>query len=228
MSTPPPAPPALIFTPPAIADPPPAPPAPPASPPTPTPTDPAADPADPADPALGPAGEKALAEWKKRAKDAEATAKAHAAKVKEYEDAQKSENELLADRATAAEAKAAAATRLAVAAKVEALATGRFTSAQDAVDALAGDADTFLADDGMVDPAAINAALTGLLERKPHWAAGASGPTRPQPDPSQGARPGGTPTLDQQIADAQATGDTKRSLALKTLKLRQAQSSAPQ
>lgn len=47
-------------------------------------------------------------------------------------------------------------------------------------------------------------------------------PLRPAPDPSQGARPdGGTPSLDQQIAEAEKAGKTNTSIALKSQKLRE-------
>ena len=199
---------------------PPAPAAPPAEPPVATP--PAADPpnGNPTDdPPLGPAGEKALAEWKARAKAAEKERNEHAARIQEFEDRDKTEAEKLVDRATKAEERAAAATKLATASKVEALAAGRFQDPQDAVDALKGG--EFLTEDGAIDGGAIKAALDGLLERKPHWAAGTPGPRVPAPDPSQGARPGGTPTLGQLIAEAESKGDTKRALALKTQQLRE-------
>jgi hypothetical protein len=191
----------------------------PATPPvTPPVTPPAGDPpAD--DPALGPAGEKALAEWKKRAKDAEALTKSQADKLKAFEDAQKTEAEKLADRAKAAEDRATAATQLAVASKVEALATGKFADPSDAVEALK--ASTFVSDAGVIDAAAIGTALDELLTRKPHWAAGAGTPRTPAPDPSQGARPGTPPSLGQRIAEAEQKGDTKLAIALKTQQLRE-------
>lgn len=190
----------------------------PATPPT---TPPAGDPppADTGDPSLGPAGEKALAEWKKRAKDAEALTKAQADKLKAFEDAQKTEAEKLADRAKAAEDRATAATQLAVSSKVEALATGKFADPSDAIEALRGG--TFVSDAGVIDAAAITNALDELLTRKPHWAAGAGAPRTPAPDPSQGARPGTPASLQQQIAEAEQKGDTRRALALKTQQLRE-------
>lgn len=189
--------------------------------------EPAAPPADPAAPPatgegdapLGPAGEKALAEWKTRAKEAEKTAREQAARLKEFEDAQKTEAERLADSLKAAESRAEAATRLAVASKVEALASGRFADPQDAVDALKDG--QFVGDDGAIRADAIEEALAGLLERKPHWARSEQGPRTPAPDPSQGARPGGVQTLDQRISEAEAKGDTRLALALKTQKLRE-------
>jgi hypothetical protein len=55
---------------------------------------------------LGPAGEKALEAFKKRARDAEAEKKALEAKVKEFEDRDKSEQEKLAEQAEQARAEA--------------------------------------------------------------------------------------------------------------------------
>jgi hypothetical protein len=212
---------------------------------TPTPTEPITDPAagnpqpvpaappgpqPPAEPAtppeggdgdaqLGPAGEKALAEWKKRAKEAEQVSKDQAARLKTFEDAQKTEAERQADALKAAETRAETATRLAVSSKVEALAAGRFQDPQDAVDALSGG--SYVSEDGAVDAAAIQAALDDLLTRKPHWAAGEPGPRTPRPDPAQGARPGTPPNLSQRIAEAEQAGDTKLALALKTQQLRE-------
>ncbi|MFD6421041.1 hypothetical protein [Streptomyces sp. NPDC060198] len=191
-------------------------------PPNPTPAEPTTEPAgEPStdDAPLGPAGEKALAEWKARAKAAEKERAEQAARLREFEDRDKTEAERQADALKAAETRAEQATRLAVSASVQALAAGRFQDPQDAVDALANG--EFLTEDGAVDGEAIKAALDGLLERKPHWAVGSSGPRLPAPDPSQGARPGGTPTLDAQVAEAEKAGDTRRAMALKTLQLRE-------
>jgi hypothetical protein len=214
MSTPTPAEP---ITDPAAGNPPPVPAAPPAPP-------PAADPATPpegadGDPALGPAGEKALTEWKKRAKEAEQLTKDQAARLKTFEDAQKTEAERQADALKAAQDRAEKATRLAVSSKVEALASGRFQDPQDAVDALSGG--SFVSEEGAVDAEAITAALEDLLTRKPHWAAGEPGPRTPRPDPAQGARPGTPPNLSQQVAEAEKAGNTKLVMALKTQQLRE-------
>jgi hypothetical protein len=205
------------ITDPAAGNPPPVPAAPPAPP-------PAADPATPpeggdGDPALGPAGEKALTEWKKRAKEAEQLSKDQAARLKTFEDAQKTEAERQADALQAAQDRAEKATRLAVSSKVEALASGRFQDPQDAVDALSGG--SFVSEEGAVDAEAITAALEDLLTRKPHWAAGEPGPRTPRPDPAQGARPGTPPNLTQQVAEAEKAGNTKLVMALKTQQLRE-------
>ena len=194
-----------------------APPAPPA--PAPTPAPPAA-PAPPAgggtdDPPLGPEGEKALAEWKRRAKEAEALAKNQGTELQQFRDRDKTEAEKQADALKVATERAEAATRLAVSAKVEALAAGRFADPLDAVEALSSG--SFLTEAGAVDADAIKAALDDLLTRKPHWAATTPGPSTPRPDPSQGPRPGGTAGgVDDQIAQAKAKGDWRTVLSLET------------
>jgi hypothetical protein len=191
----------------------------PAAPAAPAGTDPATPPEGDEGAPLGPAGEKALAAWKQRAKEAEDQAKAQAAKLKEYEDAEKTEAERQADALKAATERAEKATRLAVSSQVEALAAGRFQDPQDAVEALQNG--SFLTEDGNVDRTAITAALDDLLGRKPHWATGEPGPRTPRPDPAQGARPGTPPNLEQQIADAEQAGNIKRAMALKTQQLRE-------
>ncbi|MDQ0933796.1 hypothetical protein [Streptomyces turgidiscabies] len=206
--------------PPAAGNPPPPgtdPAAPPTPPAPPAPPAPAAPPAGDGDPALGPEGEKALAEWKKRAKDAETLSKTQAAELHTYRDRDKTEAERQADALKAATEQRDQARQLAVTAQVEALAAGRFQDPQDAVGALQGG--NFLAEDGTtIDRAAITAALDTLLTSKPHWAA--TGPLTPRPDPSQGPRPGGTPGgVDQQIADAKAKGDWRTVLSLENSKL---------
>jgi len=144
----------------------------PASAPAPEPT---ADPAaDPADKPLGPAGEKALEEWKRRAKEAEAAARTAAEKVREFEDRDKTELEK-------AQAAAARATAEAEAARSELLRqrivneTG--LSADLAEFLPAGDEET------------VRAAAQKLA------AATAAVKPGPRPDPSQGSgRPAPPPT----------------------------------
>ncbi|WP_327703631.1 hypothetical protein OG530_19265 [Streptomyces decoyicus] len=189
------------------------------------PAPPAGDPTPPAptgegdpDAPLGAAGEKALGEWKKRAKDAERLSKEQATKLKEFEDAQKSEAERLAERVTTAEERATKATRLAVASKVEALAAVDFADPADAVDAL-NPAD-YVDDSGAIDSDAIKTALADLLERKPHWGKAAAGPRTPKPDRGQGGRPEGTTgDVEDQIKDAQAKGDWRTVMRLQNSKL---------
>ncbi|MDX3746689.1 hypothetical protein [Streptomyces sp. AK08-02] len=194
----------------------------PGAPPSPVPQPPAPDPVPAAggkpadDPALGPEGEKALTEWKKRAKEAEQREKDQAARLKEFEDRDKTDAEKQAEALKAATERADQATRLAVSSQVEALAAGRFQDPQDAVTAL--QSGTFVTADGTVDRAAITAALDNLLTQKPHWAP--SGPLTPRPDPSQGPRPGGTAGgVEDQIAAAKAKGDWRTVLSLENAKL---------
>ncbi|MFE6866016.1 hypothetical protein ACFVFS_05630 [Kitasatospora sp. NPDC057692] len=197
---------------------------------TPTPTDPPAPAPDPQPGPPTPAPpapptppepkdwEAEAAKWKALSRENETRAKANAdaaRRLAELEEAQKSDAEKLADRLKAAEDRATTAVQQAVAAKIEALATGRFADPQDAVDALGAD---FLTDTGTVDAAAIETALAALLERKPHWKAD-PGPRTPRPDPSQGPRPGGTVDIDTQIREAQAKGDWRTALRLQNSKL---------
>jgi len=196
-----------------------------ADPPQPDPAN-APEPADPPTPPEPPKDWQAEAEkWKRLSRDNETRAKANADAAKrlaEIEDAAKSESEKLAEKLTAAEDRVKAATVMAVAARVEAMAAGRFADPQDAVDALGGD---FLDDSGKIDATAIAVALDALLERKPHWAAAdPAAPRTPAPDPAQGARPGAIPTLAAQIAEAERSGDIKASIALKSRQLREIQS----
>ncbi|MFF5186459.1 hypothetical protein ACFY30_22230 [Streptomyces sp. NPDC000345] len=195
---------------------PPAPPAPPTPAAPPAPAPPPAGGTD--DPPLGPEGEKALAEWKKRAKDAEALSRTQASELQTFRDRDKTEAEKQADALKAATERADKATQLAVSSKVEALAAGRFADPLDAVEALRSG--SFLTEAGAVDADAITAALDDLLTRKPHWAATAPGPSTPRPDPSQGPRPGGTAGgIDDQIAAAKAKGDWRTVLSLENSKL---------
>jgi membrane protein involved in colicin uptake len=109
-----------------------------------------------------------------------------AAKAKELEDAQKSEQERLTEQLTAAEERAAKAVRTAVASKVEALASSDFADPEDAAGAL--DLADYVDEDGAIDTDAIKADLAALLKRKPHWGKPVdNGPRRPAPDRTQGS-----------------------------------------
>jgi len=186
--------------------------------------DPAAtDPPTPTEPvAPEPKDWQAEAErWKRQSRENEARAKANADAAKRLaaiEDAAKTEAEKLTEKLTAAEARAAAATKRAVSAQIKAMATGRFVDAADAVDALTASGADFLDGAGQVDDAAIETALTDLLERKQHWRA-EQGPRIPRPDPSQGPRPGGTTGVEDQIREAQSKGDWRTVLSLQNSKL---------
>ena len=75
-------------------------------------------------------------------------------------------------------------------------------------------------DDGDIDGEAISQAVATYAQERPYLAANATSELPPG-DIDQGARttPNGVKTLDEQIAEAEAAGDFKRSLALKNEKL---------
>lgn len=190
----------------------------------PEPADPPADPPEPApappakpEDSLGDAGKKALAEERARARTAEKERAELAAKLKEFEDRDKSDLEKANERASAAEQRVQAATARAVRAEVRALADG-FTDREDAVLNL-GDLTKYAGKDGEVDTDAITAELAKVLERKPHLAKANGVPRTPAPDPSQGARGAAPPDLDAQIAAAQKAGNYREVIRLNGLKM---------
>lgn len=148
---------------------------------------------------LGDPGKKALDAERAARKAAERERADLAAKLKAYEDAQKTEAERLAERAAQAEKTAAESTARAVKAEVKALADG-FADRDDAVLYL-GDLSQYTSG-GAVDTDAIATALADVLERKPHLAKAAQ-PRTPAPDPSQGRGGDGAPT-DFRTADPSA------------------------
>ncbi|MGW4728856.1 hypothetical protein ACWEQC_06695 [Streptomyces shenzhenensis] len=176
----------------------------------PAPADPPVDPApadpDPADPEgagnLGDAGKRALDAMKternaakKAAADEKKRADAAERKVREYEDAQKSDLEKAQGEAERATAQAEAATKRAVTAEVRAAAAD-FADSDDAIAFL--DLSAYADDNGDIDTEQIRTDLAALLVRKPHLRKPAAQPadpqpdpgtTRPKPDPGQGARP---------------------------------------
>ncbi|MET9950160.1 hypothetical protein ABZ135_01245 [Streptomyces sp. NPDC006339] len=115
-----------------------------------------------------------------------------ARKAKELEDAQKSEQERLAEQLAAQQEKAAKAIRTAVASKVEALAAKEFADPEDAASAL--NLPDYVDDDGVIDTEAIKRDLADLLKRKPHWAKAPDGPRSPRPDRTQGSSGNGNRT----------------------------------
>jgi hypothetical protein len=156
----------------------------PTDPPADPPTDPPADPpADPAADQLGDAGKKALQEERAARKAAEKLLAERDAKLKEFEDRDKTDAEKLAEGKKTAEARAAKATARAVAAEVRAHA-GEFADPSDT--ALLGDLSKYVNTDGDIDTDAIKTDLAALLESKPHLKKAAAGPRGPAPDPSQG------------------------------------------
>lgn len=77
--------------------------------------------------------------------------------------------------------------------KIEVKAAGKFADPEDAQLRLAGRAADFVRKDGSIDAEAIDAALTELLEQKPHLAAGAA--RRFNGSADQGVRDSGTPDV---------------------------------
>lgn len=136
--------------------------------PAPTPANPAAGPDTPdGDTPLGPAGEKALAAMKERARVAEAAVKAAEAKITEFEDRDKSELE----KATAA---AARATAEAAEARSELLRQRVINET-----GLSADLAEFL-------PAGDEDTVRAAAEKLKAATAGPARPGAPRPDPSQG------------------------------------------
>ncbi len=121
-----------------------------------------------------------------------------------------------AEKATAAlvaaEKRAADLTARTVRAEVRALAAETFVDPADAH--LYLDLSKYVDDKGEIDADSIKADLAAVLTSKAHLAKPA-GAARPKPDPAQGARPGGTPGLDQQIAEATKAGNYPLAVALK-------------
>lgn len=165
----------------------------------PAPTPPEAKPED----ALQDPGKKALAEERAARKAAEKAQAELAAKLKEFEDRDKSEAEKLAERAAAAEKTAADKD-----AELLRLRTALKHGISD------DDAETFLTGTD-------EATLTRQAERLPALQGTTAGPRTPAPDPSQGSRSAGPPDLDALIADAEAKGDTRTAIQLKARKLTQ-------
>ena len=155
---------------------------------------------------LGDPGKRALEAMKKRIRDERQKARDQlatvrkqlsdqAAKLAEFEDADKSEKEKLATKAEKAEQRVGALRDRLVQAEVKVLATGDFADPSDA-QAFLGDLSRYVGDDGEVDTEQIQADLSDLLEAKPHLrrpepaAQEPRKPTKPKPkpDPGQGGR----------------------------------------
>lgn len=178
-----------------------------------TPNDPANEPAtepdsppddpgdqpEPDDEPLGEAGKKALQREREARKAAEKAAAEAAARIKEYEDRDKTEQQKALERAEEAE-KAAAESRR------EAL-RYRIASRHQISDE---DAETFLTG---TDEETLTRQAERLVALR-----GEAAPKVPKPDPSQGAR--GPVDLDAEIAEAQKAGDIVRTIALKQQRAR--------
>ena len=202
---------------------------PPPDPPEPTP-DPTPDP-EPDDKPLGPAGEKALEALKEERRQLKAKLSEHESELASLREAQMTEQERAIEQARKEAAESARSEALGEAndrlfrAELRALTAGKLTDT--AITDLTTDADVAVkllglgqipvTDTGDIDSEAISAAVTSYTEARPHLAASAT----PVPGIDQGSR--GTArtveTLDEAIAKAEADGDSKLSLALKTQKL---------
>jgi hypothetical protein len=130
------------------------------------------------------------------------------AKVTAAEDAEKSELEKMQATAERANARAADAERRVVTSEIRlAAAAAGFADPSDAVAFLGADLAPYLVDGG-INTEAVEAAVTGLLEKKPHLKRAEPAVTpapkpratpAPAPDPSQGSR-GGSPETDFRTA----------------------------
>ncbi len=162
-----------------------------------TPAGPADTPPAPQDEVLGEPGKAALTAERAARKAAEKATAELAAKVKAFEDRDKTDQEKTAEALRAAQDTAAKATaralRLEVARKVNLPAT----------------LDKFLTGD---DEETITAQAKELMA-----AMAPPGPQRPAPDPAQGAKPqtGTAAELDAQIAEAAKAGNVALSISLK-------------
>lgn len=151
------------------------------------------------------ADRKAFEKDAKRAKSLEA----ELAKIRE---ADQSETEKATSRADAAEKRSQALIDRTVRLEVKAEAVGGFRDPDDAAVFL--DLASYVGEDGEIDSEQIKKDLADLLKRKPHLA---KEPDRkgPKPDPSQGAKPGGTPDLAARIREAEKAGQHRQAIALK-------------
>lgn len=169
-------------------------------------------PTEPEEPDYKALYEQARAEarrWEGRAKENRDKAR----KLDQLEEANRSEAEKLQQHVQHLQAARDAAVRRAVEAEVRAAATG-WANPADAPRFL-DDASRYLTEDDQIDTEAIRADLDAVLAERPYLAR-AEDRRRPAPDAGQGARPDGSPNIQTQIAQAQASGDWHTSLSLKT------------
>lgn len=177
--------------------------------------DPAPDPAEDKDEPLRPEGEKALKAWKQRAREAEKA-------LKELNDAKAKEDLTEQERAIAdARAEAAAeaeqkASRRIVRAEAKALARDQTSDLSLLLEKL--DLDNIeLDNDGNVDEADLQAAIDAELAAHPVLAAQRSGGGSKVP--AHAITPPKPPSLDDQIAKAEADGNWTQAAALKVQRL---------
>jgi hypothetical protein len=135
-------------------------------------------------------------------------------KLAEYDrlvEASKTDLQRAQEAAQQNEQRATRAEQRAVKSEISRLADA-FADPSDALDSL--DPSDYVTDDGDVDVEAIKTDLAELLERKPHWGKPAA-PTGMRPNPAQGRSATPAPTRAEQIANAQAAGDTRTVMRLK-------------
>lgn len=157
--------------------------------------DPDDDDDDDDDKKLGPEGEKALTEWKRRARAAEKAQRDHEAELQKLQDEKKNDHEKAVDEAKRSAEKAARdelAPRLQQAAVENAIlraAHGKVADVDLTIAALRESFGELVDDDGDVDRKKVTKAIEKLIEEKPLLAvgAGAGGGTQPRPRPRQGA-----------------------------------------
>ncbi|MFF4600563.1 hypothetical protein [Amycolatopsis sp. NPDC001319] len=154
---------------------------------------------------LGDAGKRALAEERKARKAAEKEKSDLAARLKEFEDRDKSELDKATEAWKSAEAERDAAKAEALRFRVAA----EFGISTAPDDEGVSDADLFLT--GQDEETMRRQAQRFSARQTP------AGPSVPKPDPSQGAR--GPVGMDARIAEAEKNGDVKASLALKSQQL---------
>lgn len=136
------------------------------------------------------------------------------AKLTEYDrlvEASKTDLERAQEAAQQNEQRATRAEQRAVKSEISRLADA-FADPSDALDSL--DPSDYVTDDGDVDTEAIKADLAELLERKPHWGKPAER-SGMRPNPAQGRSNTPAPTRAEQIAHAEAAGDTRTVMRLK-------------
>lgn len=170
------------------------------------------NPTDPTDGDLGDAGKKALEAERKARRDAEKVARDTQAKLKEFEDRDKSDLQKLQDDLAARDAQLAelpAKIRADVVRFASAAATAGFVDPEDALLNL-GDVD-------LGDSEAVSAALTALAERKPHLVRQSNAPkpadripTRPKAGSGQ---PTGAPASDPKADAKERAADALRALS---------------
>ena len=161
----------------------------------------------PEDPPLGPEGEKALAAFKQRARDAEKQSKELAEKLAKVEEANKSEQEKALDKArkeatdTATAEVTSSFQKRILNAEVKARAAGKLAYPDDAPRLLDLKPDDLFDEDGEVKADVIDKAIDALIESKPRLKADTTD-RRPSGDDDAGQGSGeGKAEADKSVED---------------------------